>query len=597
MKNILTIFLAFITPYLLYSQIYDDYIGAGHAQGVIVSSSDAENEDTQTISGAGVDEDLAGASRFLSHATLGATLEDIRYVNTIGYEAWLDEQFAMPATSYEETMVPIDEKLQEIYLTLGGDPEEYYASAQHFRLAWSHIAQTAPDVLRHRIALALSEIMVISTDSDLFQRGYGIANYYDMLSKHSFGNFKDLLMDVTLHPTMGFYLSHFNNPKSDPANNIQPDENYAREIMQLFSIGLYELNLDGTRKLDVDGNYIPTYDNDDIKELAKVFTGLGMTKWIDEDIMIPEAFGYPFYYIDPTEPMTMYEAFHEPGEKTLLGDFTIPAGQTGMEDIEMAVDHLFNHPNVAPFISKLLIQRLVKSNPRLAYVYRVANVFNDNGNGVRGDMEAVIRAILTDEEARGCEWIDHPSNGRLKEPIQRYTQYVKAFRANSPSGWFWNQGFNFEYFVDQFPMSSPSVFNFFLPDYQPNSDFADEEMFGPEFQIFNSATSIGYFNYMFYMTVIDYNNELPINEQMAAQFPGFLEDYTATLSIPDLEALNTDAKAVVDYLDLVMAHGNMSQETRDIIVATSEPLIAAPQFLLKMATYLTMISPDFAVMK
>jgi len=510
MKNVLILLFNLFFPFLLYSQIYDDYIGAGHAQGVIVSSSSQENEDRQSINGAGVDEDLAGASRFMSHASLGANLEDLLYVSSIGYEAWLEEQFELPATSYEETMVPIDEKLKEIYLQLGGDPEEYYVSAQHFRLAWSHIAQTAPDVLRHRVALALSEILVVSTDSDLFQRGYGIGSYYDMLSKHAFGNYKDLLMDATLHPVMGFYLSHFNNPRSNLAENIHPDENYAREIMQLFSIGLYELHTDGTRKLDSEGNYIPTYDNEDIKELAKVFTGLGMTDWYEPDVGAAPAFGYPFYFIDPTKPMTMYEFFHQPGEKKIIGDFVIPAGQTGMQDIEMAVDHLFNHPNVGPFISKLLIKRLVKSNPRLAYVQRVANVFNDNGNGVRGDMKAVITAILMDEEARDCEFIDHPSNGRLKEPIQRYTQYVKAFRAESPSGWFWNQGFNFEYFVDQFPMSSPTVFNFFLPDYQPNSDFANAELDGPEFQIFNSATSIGYFNYIFYMTAIGFRNDYDV---------------------------------------------------------------------------------------
>ena len=594
MKKTLTFLIPIFLPFLLYSQIYNDYIGAGHDQGVIVSSSSQDNDDQSTINGSGVGKDLAGASRFMSQATLGATLEDLIYVDDIGYEAWLNEQFALPPTSYTGTLEPIYNIAYDIYVQLGGDPEEYYPNALHFRFAWSHIAQTAPDVLRHRVALALSEILVISTDSDLSERGMGVASYYDVLSENAFGNYKDLLMEVTLHPTMGFYLSHFNNPKSDPVNNIHPDENYAREIMQLFTIGLYELNPDGTRQLDSQNNYIPTYDNDDIKELAKVFTGLGMTDWIIEDIpQIPD-FGYPFLFIDPTLPMTMYPNFHEPGPKTIVGDFVINE-PTGMQDIEAAVEHLFNHPNVGPFISTLLIKRLVKSNPTPAYVERVANVFNDNGSGIRGDLQAVVSAILLDEEARECDWIDHPTNGKLKEPIQRYTQYVRGLRAETPAQWFWNQGFTYDYLTDQFPMHSPTVFNFFLPDYQPNSAFADENMVGPEFQIFNSSTSVGYFNYMYYTTLVDFTNELP--EAVTTDGVNLLEDYIGYLVIPDLEAINTKSDAVVDYLDLVLANGNMSQETRDAIIDSCDPLVDFPEFLLKLSLYLTMISPDFAVMK
>ncbi len=593
MKNILT-FLSFLfLPFLLQAQIYNDYIGTGHNDGVIVSSSSGDTDNDQTVNGAGHGRDLAGASRFMSQATLGATLEDLLEVDDMGYEAWLENQFNLPATSYVETMEPMDSFIYEVYLQIGGDPDEYYASAQHFRLAWSHISQTAPDVLRHRIALALSEIFVISTDSDLFQRGYGVGSYYDVLSENAFGNYKDLLMDISLHPTMGFYLSHFNNPRSNPIANVHPDENYAREIMQLFSIGLYELNNDGSRQLDANGDYIPTYDNDDIKELAKVFTGLGMTDWYLEDIPDAPFFGAPFYFIDPTIPMSMFEPFHEPGVKTILGDFTIPAGQTGMEDIEMAVDHLFNHQNVGPFISDLLIKRLVKSNPTPEYIDRVASVFN-NSNGVRGDLKAVVKAILLDEEARDCDWINHWSNGRLKEPIQRYTQYVKGLRAEAAAPWFWHQGFVFEVLTDQFAMSAPTVFNFFSPTYQANGDFANENLVGPEFQIFNSSTAIGYFNYLYYMTVIDFNNEVPEESLNAV---GLLEDFKAELVIPDLQALNTNPEAIVDYLDMVLVHGNMSDETRQAIIDSCEPLQDFPEYLLKMALYLTMVSPDFNIMK
>jgi uncharacterized protein (DUF1800 family) len=593
MKKTLTLLILFTYPILVYSQIYNDYIGAGHDQGVIVSSSSQDSDDQSSIDGSGVGKDLAGASRFMSHASLGANLDDLLYVDEIGYEAWLNEQFDMPATSYSGVIESIYNQSYDYYVALGGDPEEYYPNFLHFRNTWSHITQNSPDVLRHRVSLALSELLVISSDSDLSERGFGLASYYDVLAENAFGNYKDLLMEVTLHPMMGFYLSHFNNPKSDPANNVHPDENYAREIMQLFTIGLYELNPDGTRQIDSEGDYIPTYDNDDIKELAKVFTGLGMTDWILPDIPQAPDFGYPFYYIDPTLPMTMYQNFHEPGLKTIVGDYTINE-PSGMAEIELAVDHLFNHPNVGPFVCTRLIQRLIKSNPTPDYVERIATIFNDNGNGVRGDLRAVIAAILMDDEARACEWIDHSSNGRLKEPIQRYTQYVKGLRAETTSGWFWNYGYAFEYFTDQFPMHSPTVFNFFLPDYQANADFADENLVGPEFQIYNSSTSVGYFNYVYYMQLLDFNNELPEGDLDQL---GVLEDYKAYLNIPDLQAINTKPEAVVDYLDLVIANGNMSQETRDAIVASCDPLVDFPDYLLKMALYLTMISPDFAVMK
>jgi uncharacterized protein (DUF1800 family) len=594
MKNTLTLLVCFFIPLMLSSQIYNDYIGAGHDEGVIVSSSSQENDNKLTVNGSGIGKDLIGASRFMSHATLGASLDELLYVDSIGYEAWMDEQFDLPASSYSDVLEAIDNIVYDIYLELGGVPEDYFTTAQQFRFTWSHIAQTAPDVLRHRIALALSEILVISTDSDLFQSGFGVASYYDVLSENAFGNYKDLLMDVTLHPTMGFYLSHLNNQKSDPVNNIHPDENYAREIMQLFSIGLFELNPDGSLQLDNDGDYIPTYDNVDIKGLAKVFTGLGMSAWIDPDIPDLPQFGIPFFYIDPTSPMFMWEFFHEPGEKTIVGDFTIPAGQTGMQDIEMAVDHLFNHQNVGPFIGTRLIQRLVKSNPTPGYVERITNVFNDNGDGVRGDLKAVVKAILLDPEARDCIWINNSTNGKLKEPIQRYTQYVKGLRAETEAEWFWNQGFAFDYFTDQFPMHSPSVFNFFLPDYQPNSVIADQGMVAPEFQIFNSSTSIGYFNILYYMAIAEFNNELP--EEELNQL-GILEDYQANLVIPDLEEIGMYPEAVVDYLDLVLAHGNMSEETRDVIIASCDPLIDYPDFLVKMALYLTMVSPDFVIMR
>lgn len=593
MRILCTLFVFIYLPLQLSSQVYSDFVGAGHDEGVIVTSSSQGNSNQLTINGSGLGNDLIGASRFMSHATLGARLEDLMYVDSIGYEAWIEEQMEVPRTSYLETLEPINDVFYEYHIELGGDPEDYFVTSIQFRCAWSHIIMNAPDALRHRVALALSELLVISDQSDLQIRGFGLADYYDVLSKHAFGNYKDLLMEVTRHPTMGFYLGHLNNPKSDPINNIHPDENYAREIMQLFSIGLHELNPDGSRVIGPNNQAIPTYDNDDIKGLAKVFTGLGMGAWADPTISNPTVFGLPMFFSDMTVPMKMYEFWHEKGEKHIVGDFTIPDGQTGMEDIEMAIDHLFNHPNVGPFIGKQLIQRLVKSNPSASYIERITNVFNDNGNGVRGDLGAVVAAILLDEEARNCNWINNTANGRLKEPIQRYTQYVKGFDAKTET-WFWNQGVVLNNFTDQYVLSSPTVFNFFLPDYQPNSAIADENLVAPEFQIFNSSTSVGYMNIMYFMAIADYNNDIPEEE---LEELGVLEAYKAILTAPQLVDLSADPDALIDYFDLVLAHGNMSEATRATILAACTPLATFPEAMVKMALYLTMISPDYVIMK
>ncbi|MEL7251890.1 MAG: DUF1800 family protein, partial [Bacteroidota bacterium] len=239
----------------------------------------------------------------------------------------------------------------------------------YWKMAWWNNILRSEDHVRQRVTHALSQIFVISEKSNLQLSGPGMANYYDLLHQHAFGNFRDLLYDISLHPMMGFYLSHINNPKSDEANNIHPDENYAREIMQLFSIGLFELNPDGTRQLDDNGNPIPTYDNNDIKEFAKIFTGLAPAgywwPWEDYSLYPPE-WGSEYNESPATvvtwEPMVAFDNWHEPGPKYLLRGQQVPAGQTTLEDINDAIDNLFHHPNVGPFIGKLLIQRLVKSN-------------------------------------------------------------------------------------------------------------------------------------------------------------------------------------------------------------------------------------------
>ena len=372
--KVVLIFL-FFTFFLtsLCSQEYLDYIGAGHNNGITVTSSSSANgsDSTSTINGYGVMVDTFGASRFLAQATLGANYEEIHRTANMGVSAWIDEQLAMPIDSLQT----MHDSLKQIFndsLVANGFAARSLMSPHFKQFSWWQRVMTSDAQLRHRVATALSELFVVSDRSDLVVFPRAFANYYDMLQTNAFGNWRDLFRDVTLHPAMGFYLSHINNRKTDLSISRFPDENYARECMQLFSIGLYELNNDGSRKTDGSGDWIPTFDNTDITEIAKVFTGLG--------------FNYFRFPINPTwagadyySPMIMFEEEHEQGQKVLLKNHIIPDGQTGMEDVEDAVDILFNHPNTGPFFSKFLIQRLVTSNPSSGYIDRVATAFNNNG--------------------------------------------------------------------------------------------------------------------------------------------------------------------------------------------------------------------------
>jgi len=387
---------------------------------------------------------------------------------------------------------------------------------------------------------------------------------------------------------MGFYLSHLNNPKSIPSENIHPDENYAREIMQLFTIGLYELNNDGSRKTDSQGKFIPTYTNDDIKEMAKVFTGLGPGAIVPNEWISEPEFGVGIWIMDMTKPMKMYEEWHEPGKKTLLNNYIIPAGNSGDKDIELAIDHLFNHPNTGPFICKQLIQRLIKSNPSPQYIDRVASVFNDNGAGVRGDLKSVIKAILMDDEARTCEGINDPANGKLKEPLLRFTQFARAIEKDQAYGNYWNIGYSFWRETGQMVMASPSVFNFFLPYYQPIGPLADAGLIGPEFQIHNSKTSVGYMNNAYYWA--RWGN---LFENWIIDNPYVYTDYYK------LEPMARDPEVLMNYFDVLFTYGMMSDSTRNIIKNACKMIVKNnfKETRASLATYLMLISPDFNIEK
>ncbi len=593
------------------AQVYDDYLGAGQNQGITVTTSDGDGE--PTLSGAGIQPDFYAASRFLSQASFGANYETIERVAQMGYEAWIDEQVALPRGSYLDTTTMIWEHFKQAYINqwgaaaIEGNPNVLPLFI-YFRMAWWHQTMTGADQLRQRVALALSEILVISEKSELDISAFGLASYYDVLYEHAFGNYRDLLRDVTLHPAMGFYLDHLNNPKANPALNQFPDENYAREVMQLFTVGLYELNPDGTRAQDANGEDIPSYSNDDIREFAKVFTGLGPAQyyWPWQDYSaVPVIWGNNnngnAATVNLTLPMQMFSAWHEPGPKYLLNGQVVPAGQTGMQDIEDAVDNLFSHPNVGPFIGRQLIQRLVKSNPSPAYISRVAAAFADNGQGVRGDMKAVIKAVLLDPEARDCSWLADPSSGKLREPLVRAINLFKAFDLSNASGRYWNLGFGLERFIFQHVLASPSVFNFYLPDHQPNGPIADADLVAPEFQIHNSRTAVDYFNYMYFSLLQDYYMDIATTSstQNVGQpdWDNTLPQDQVLLDLSDELALTGDVVALIDRLDMIMAGGALTEASKQTIAQAIQPFAIDPPVAVKVALYLMVLSPDYNIRK
>ncbi len=585
--------LYFISCSFLHSQNYTDYLGAGHDQGVIVSSSsDNDIEISQnTVSGDGMDAAMMDASRFLSQATIGVDRATINAVTEYpgGYAQWLNDQIIQNYTPLSTSLENVWAEVTSAQIANGTDPDDIGLPwAVHWHYTWWQHHMTESDLLRQKVAYALSQILVVSAQSDLRDNAYNIASYYDVLYEGAFSNFNDLLTDVALHPAMGYYLSHLNNPPTDEANNIHPDENFAREIMQLFTIGLYELNIDGSRKLDSAGNPIPTYNNQDIKELARVFTGLGpadineYATWLNAPY-----FGLDFYFSDGTIPMIVYENFHEQGSKTILGNYTIPAGQTGMEDITQAIDHIFNHDNVGPFIGRRLIQRLVKSNPSPAYIARVASVFNDNGSGVRGDMAEVIKAILLDTEARECSNVMDLSGGRLREPLMRYTHLAKAFPKDSPLGRYWNSSYGFLNDTKQMVLQSPTVFNFYLPDHQPVGELASNGLFAPEYKIHNTSSAIGYINSAH--SWINWNYLMGSWEE---------NDPSISIMTDEIEAKGNDPEAILNELDILITHGQLSDETRTILRNAIYSINGNDQEYdrTRMALYLAMISPDYNVL-
>lgn len=545
---------------------YMDYVGLGNDLKieVLASHENAIDSAKNVISGLG-DLNKFASGRFLSQATLGYDRKMIGEVADLGIHNWLEWQFSLPHQSYFNHLKYIER--------FDSEGVEFWLD---FHRTWWHNILTEDDYLRDRVAFALSEIFVISSKSFLRHTAPGLTSYYDILLSNSFGNYRDLLYEITLHPAMGFYLSHINNPKSDTTLNRFPDENYAREVLQLFSIGINELNIDGTEKIDSFGATIPTYNNDDIIEFAKIFTGLGYN---DQPFGIGTNRPDAAYTIE----MKMHEEHHEPGEKFLLSGQIIPADQIGLKDISDAIDNIFNHPNVGPFLATRLIQRLVKSHPSPAYVQRIAEVFNDDGAGVRGNLKAVIKTILTDNEARDCIWIEDSEHGMMREPIVRLIHLLKAFEITSTSGTFYGLGEKFEKLILQAPLRAPSVFNFFQYDYSEPGVLSDANIKSPEFQIFDSYSSIGFANLV---------DSISLNQGILD-----VEEGEVVLNFSNELMASTDSENLISLLDYKLTYGNLTSSTRNILLDALSQLNGNAIDQTRMALFIVANSPEFIILK
>lgn len=514
----------------------------------------------------------AEAARFLLQAQFSASDDEIAAVRAKGYLPWLSEQLGAARQPSAWEWVNSKE----------------YADVETDAMIWRQL-MTAADPVRKRMALALSEIFVVSgTEIGSSWPTAMMAQYWDMLANGVTGNFRQLLEDVTLNPAMGFYLNTRGNRKEDNSGR-QPDENYAREVMQLMTIGLYQLEGDGTVRTGADGQPIETYVQNDVTNLARVFTGY------DLDIRSSErnAFTPPgaSYTIETnawtTRPMAYKASNHSMLEARFLGA-TVPAGTDGPAALKIALDTLFNHPNVGPFIGRQLIQRLVTSNPSPAYVKRVADIFANNGAGVRGDMKSVFAAVLLDDEARGPAGLSDPNFGHLREPMLRFVQWGRTFGIGCTSD-NWNIGNTSDpsSSLGQCPLRSPSVFNFFRPGYvPPSSAIASNKMVAPEFQLVNETSVGGYLNFLQGRLQNGFDNK------------DVIATYTAE------KALVNDPAALVRRLNLLLTGNQLSAATVALITdALSKAPLANPSTdarrldLICAGVLLVMGSPEYLVQK
>jgi uncharacterized protein (DUF1800 family) len=515
------------------------------------------------------------AARLLEQATFGVTASDVAHVQSVGIDAYINEQLAYGPTqytgySYTPHTAPVS------CMGDGSNPpdasslcaRDQYTPFQVQRDFFTH-ALNNPDQLRQRVAFALSQIMVVSS-VEIYE-AYGLADYQNVLLKDAFGSYRTLLQDVTLSPTMGHYLDMANSDETNPQNGTVPNQNYAREVLQLFSIGLVALNPDGTQQLDANGAPIPTFDGATIEGFASVFTG-----W-----SYPPLAGANSQWTNPINfdgTMVAFPDHHQPGTKALLNGYTVPANQTPAQDLANALDNIFNHPNVGPFICQQLIQHLVTSNPSPAYVARVAAIFANNGQGVRGDLSAVVRAILTDAEARGATPAMNVF-GHLREPALFITSTLRSLGGQSdgvlPRSASSAMGQ---------PIFSPdTVFSFYPPSYQiPGS-----QTVAPEFGIDDAATALARANFI--NTVIMKGGATPD--------PTVTHSTGTTINLTPLSSAANNA-ALIAQLNQTLMHDSLPSDASNIILTATNSVAAGstdPLAAARAASYLILTSAQYQV--
>lgn len=517
----------------------------------------------------------ADAARLLEQATFGVTASDVAHLQSVGIDAYISEQLAYAPTQYSGSAYTPPTAPPDCMNDGSNPPDasslcarDQYSPFQVQRAFFTH-ALNDPDQLRQRVAFALSQIMVVS-GVEIYQ-AYGLADYQNMLLNDALGNYRTLLQDVTLSPTMGRYLDMANSDQSNSQNGTVPNQNYAREVLQLFSIGLVALNPDGTQQLDANGAPIPTFDGATIEGFASVFTG-----WT-----YPPLPGANSHWTNPINfdgTMVAFAAHHQPGTKALLNGYTVAANQTPAQDLANALDDIFNHPNVGPFIGRQLIQHLVTSNPSPAYVARVAAVFANDGQGMRGDLGAVVRAILTDAEARGAAPAAN-SFGHFREPALFITSTLRSLGGQSdgvlPRSASAAMGQ---------PIFSPeTVFSFYPPSYQ----IAGTQTLAPEFGIDNAATVLARANFL----------NTVIMQGGAAPDPTVTASTGTTISLTPFAAA-ADNTALIAQLNQTLMHGSLPSDASNIIVTAADAVAASstdPLAAARAASYLILSSAQYQV--
>ena len=514
------------------------------------------------------------ALRLLNQTTFGATKTDFAELQSIGYDAFLEKQFASVRTGYTgftylSTTAPADCR------TSASDPDSPSAICGRNNYTLFEVqrqffvnAMTGQDQLRQRVAFALSQIFVVSgTD---ITHAAGMASYQNLLLDHAFGNYRDLLEAVTLHPVMGAYLDMVNNART--SGSRQANENYARECLQLFSLGLHELEPDGSVRTDASGTPIAAYDQDVVSAMARAFTGWtyaplegAASKWTN-----PANF---------MEPMVSIDEQHDTASKLLFSGVTLPAGQSAQQDLDAALDAIFQHPNVGPFIARRLIQHLVTSNPSPGYVARVATVFANNGRGVRGDLRAVVRAILLDREARdGNE--DEYDFGRLKDPALFMTGFLRALGGQSDGVYLRAQASA----MGQNIFTPPSVFSY----YSPANVIRGTELLGPEFGIYDSNRALLRAEFAYQLLYAG-------GAKPAASVAG---STGTTVNLVPLEQVAAKPVVLLNELDLRMMNGRFSSAARNVVSGAMDAVSADDAAgRVRMAAYLLAVSPQFQVQR